>query len=421
MKLIKIAIKKIPRYSCDIFVIFYYKILSLFYKDKNKFKDAWLICERGIEAKDNGYVFFKYLRENHPEKKVFYVIDFSQKQDYERVKKLGNLLNYNCFEHKMALFFASHFISTHYCYITPWSYLLSKKMVIRSNIYVLLQHGVTKEDMSQHLNKHISGIDIFITATKEENNSIINNNNYGFKENEVPLTGFARFDNLLKFNTKRQILFMPTWRTYLVRRNTMKKNKESLIETFEQSAYFKHLNSFLNNEILIELLEKNNIELIFYPHFEVQKSISLFALKSNKIIVAKKEQYDVQQLLKESLMLITDYSSVAFDFAYMKKPLIYYQFDQEEYYRKHYKKGYFDPKTDGFGEIATTEKHLIKKMIFVFKNNFVMEEKYIERVDKTFAFRDNDNCERIYNAINNYTKPTPSPNCARCVPPRVEA
>ena len=59
---LKNIVQKIPRYSRDIFVIFYYKILSLFYKDKSKFKDAWLICERGIDAQDNGYCFFKYIR-----------------------------------------------------------------------------------------------------------------------------------------------------------------------------------------------------------------------------------------------------------------------------------------------------------------------------------------------------------------------
>jgi CDP-glycerol glycerophosphotransferase (TagB/SpsB family) len=397
-------VKKIPRYSRDIFVIFYYKTLSLFYKEKSKFKDAWLICERGVEAKDNGYVFFKYLRENHPEKKVFYLIDTSQKQDYEKVKKLGNIVEYNSFEHKMALFFASHFISAHIGYITSWSYLLFKKTVARSNTYVFLQHGITNADMSEHFNKYTSGIDLFITATKDEQNSIISNKKYGYTEKQVLLTGFARFDNLFDVTLKRQILFMPTWRAYLVNRNIIKKNNESLVETFDQSDYFKHIDSFLSNERLIELLNENNIELIFYPHFEVQKSLSLFTFKNDKIVVAKKEQFDVQQLLKESLMLITDYSSVAFDFAYMKKPLIYYQFDQDEYYGKHYKKGYFDIEKDGFGTIATTENELLKAIESVFENNFSMDECYRKRVDKTFTFHDKRNCERIYNAIVNYRK-----------------
>ncbi|MDR3286124.1 MAG: CDP-glycerol glycerophosphotransferase family protein, partial [Prevotellaceae bacterium] len=121
-------LKKIPRYSRDIFTIFYYKIISFFYKNKNNFRDAWLICERGNEAKDNGYVFFKYMRTAYPDKKVYYLIDSTQEQDFERIQKLGNIIEYKSFEHKMAVLYASHFISTHVGYIMPWSCLLYKKI-----------------------------------------------------------------------------------------------------------------------------------------------------------------------------------------------------------------------------------------------------------------------------------------------------
>jgi len=401
---IKSILKKIPRYSKDFPTILYYKLLSLFYKDKNKYKDAWLIGERGIEAKDNGYVFFKFLRDNYPNKKVYYLIDSSQKKDYERVKNLGNLIEYNSFEHKMAVYFASHFISPHIGYMMPWSYLLFKKLFARSRIYVFLQHGVTLHDMSHHFPKILTGVDIFITATKNERDSIVINQKYGYQENEVILTGFARFDNLRNDKTKQQILFMPTWRSYLVNRDITKKNTESLKKTFKKSSYFTHLNSFLSNKKLAILLEKNDIELIFYPHFAVQKSLSFFTFNSDKIIVAKKEEYDVQQLLIESKIMITDYSSVAFDFAYMKKPLIYYQFDQYEYYGNHYSKGYFDCERDGFGAVVDNEEKLIDEIEKIIENNFEMEEKYKERVDDTFTYFDNKNCERIYNAIIEFKK-----------------
>jgi len=399
---LKDIVKKIPRYSKDFPTILFYKLLSLFYTKRKKYQDAWLICERGVEAKDNGYVLFKYMRENYPDKKVFYLIDFSQKKDYEKVKSLGNLIQYNSFEHKMAVFYASHLISAHIGYITPWSYLLFKMLFPNSNKYVFLQHGITLHNHANTFHKLLTGVDLFITATHDEKYSIIKDNNYGYNESQVLLTGFARFDNLLNFSTKRQILFMPTWRTYLVNRNMMKKNQESLIESFNQSAYFKLLNSFLNNKKLLMLLEENDIDLIFYPHFEVQKSISLFTFSSTKIVVAKKEEYDVQQLLKESKMLITDYSSVAFDFAFMKKPLIYFQFDKDEFFNKHYPKGYFDYERDGFGQVIETEIQLIDEIEDNIKNNFQMLPMFQERVNNTFAYFDNNNCERIYNAIINF-------------------
>lgn len=92
--------------------------------------------------------------------------------------------------------------------------------------------------------------------------------------------------------------------------------------------------------------------------------------------------------------MITDYSSVAFDFAYIKKPLIYYQNDDY-----HYEKGYFDYETMGFGDIIQTEEELIDKIIEYIENNCQMEEKYQKRVDKFFKYTDKNNSKRVYEWI----------------------
>jgi len=401
---LKNIIKIIPRYSRDIFVILYYKFLSLFYKDKSKFKDAWLICERGIEARDNGYTFFKYIRENYPDKKVYYLIDSSQKQDFERVNPLGNIVEYNSFEHRMAVFFASHFLSTHIGFITPWSYKLYKILFAKRNkqIFVLLNHGITKEDMSTLLNKFTTGVDVFVAATQSDWETVALDKRYGYNQKDVILTGYARYDNWHNFTTKRQILFMPTWRKYLVKRSIYDKNNPDVTSDFTQSSYFQHLSSFLNNKELHKLLKENNLDLVFYPHYEVQKSLPLFNTNNCRIKIACKNTHDISTLLKESLMLISDYSGVTFDFAYMKKPLIYYQFDQEEYYAGHYLKGDFEMENDGLGMVVTCENDLINEIKYHIANGLKMEEKYIERVNLTFTFQDNKNCERIYNAINEY-------------------
>ena len=60
----------------------------------------------------------------------------------------------------------------------------------------------------------------------------------------------------------------------------------------------------------------------------------------NFYVIADFDNYDVQQLLIDSRLLITDYSSVAFDFAYMKKKTIYCQFDLEKYRSEQYGIGF---------------------------------------------------------------------------------
>ena len=181
-----------------------------------------------------------------------------------------------------------------------------------------------------------SKINEFICGAKPEYDFV--KKEFGYPQDAVKYLGFCRFDNLHNFKVKKQILIMPTWRQWF----GMNGNKAVSNEEFIKSDYFNRYNSIINSYRLNEILEERNIELIFYPHHEMQRYLSLFKTKFKSIKMANSESYDVQVLLKESQILITDYSSIAFDFAYMKKPVIYYQFDKEKYDYQHYKKGYFD-------------------------------------------------------------------------------
>ena len=44
---------------------------------RRKRKDMWLVSEYQMEARDNGYWFYRYMRRRHPERDVAYAIDFA--------------------------------------------------------------------------------------------------------------------------------------------------------------------------------------------------------------------------------------------------------------------------------------------------------------------------------------------------------
>lgn len=387
-------VEKIIRLSKNSLEMLAYNSKVYKYRQDEKYKNMWLISERGVEAKDNGYVFFKYLRENHPEINAWYVIDSSHKKDYDRVKDLGNIIEFGSEDHKIAFILCEYAISSHLGFLEPWSYKLYKILLDRHNKkkFVLLQHGIIRSDLSMYYNSS-NKIDLFVTTTRREYESVCGKN-YGFNEGVVVRTGIARYDCLNDYETKNQILLMPTWRKGIVTPSYKKQNKVD-IANFIKSDYYMTLNSFLNNEEIVKLLDKYNVDLIFYPHFEMQPYLKCFKIKSDRIILADKEKYDVQTLLKESVLLITDFSSVAFDFAYMKKPIIYYQKVKDDMYAP----GYFDYIEDGFGDIIIDEIKLINKIKKYFDNEFRMEDKYIEKVDSFFDLRDGNNCHRIYEAI----------------------
>lgn len=58
-----------------------------------KFRHVWLVMERGNDARDNGYHFFRYLKTAHPEIRAYYVID-PKSPDRDKIAPLGGLVNY---------------------------------------------------------------------------------------------------------------------------------------------------------------------------------------------------------------------------------------------------------------------------------------------------------------------------------------
>ena len=90
-----------------------------------------------------------------------------------------------------------------------------------------------------------------------------------------------------------------------------------------------------------------------------------------------------------------------FDFAYLRKPVIYTQFDQEEFFAgEHvYTKGYFDYERDGFGEVECDLDATVDRIIEYMENGCELKDKYRQRIDNFYAFNDRNNCERVYQKI----------------------
>ena len=357
-----------------------------------KYKDVWLISERGVDARDNGFVFFEYLCKNHPEVNCYYIID-KHSTDYEKVKNLGKTVGYKSFMHYMLLGISKYNISTHVMGYTPDMVIfvwLDRLHIIRGK-KIFLQHGIIKDDMLFNHYPHIR-VDIFNTTAKPEYEYI--RDTYGHPEGVVQMLGMCRYDKLCnhKNQNNRQILLMPTWRNDVIL--NCKTNKD-----FKKTEYFKVYQSLLNSTRLNDILEKYDATLIFYPHLEMQKYLSTYSTKYERMKIASFQEYDVQKLLVDSQLLITDYSSVYFDFAYMEKPEIYYQFDEQAYRKGHYKEGYFSYRKDGFGPVVTKESELLQQIIECANSNWSISDIYMERIKNFFSLRDRNNCERTYEAI----------------------
>ena len=83
----------------------------------------------------------------------------------------------------------------------------------------------------------------------------------------------------------------------------------------------------------------------------------------------------------------------------MKKPMIFFQFDADLFFDKHYKKGYFDYKEHGFGPVCLTTEEVVKEIEKTLQSNFQMEDVYADRLRNFFPLYDTNNCQRIYEKI----------------------
>lgn len=354
-------------------------------------QNIWLITERPNQARDNGYCFFKYLREKQPECKVYYIID-KKAADYKKIEPYGNVIQYDSWRHYYYYCLAKVHISAHVGGCAPSDSPICRRIrgILKTKV-VFIPHGVSY-GIAEFCLKKYANIDLFICSGKAEYENVLKN--YGYDKHEVVYTGFPRLNlwHDIKVNPK-QIVLMPTWRLYLA------QNPETVIEN---TTYFKKYQEILWDKELQEFLEKNGLNLIFYLHHNMQKYADKFKSNCQKIkIVYREEDYDIQELLKTSALLITDYSSVHFDFAYMKKPVIYYQFDRDEFFYNQYLPGEFDVDKEGFGTVVFEKDSLLQEIKHAWENGFQMQEKYYDRMRDFYQIYDDKNCERVYQAIKN--------------------
>lgn len=361
-----------------------------FHKLVNRKRNIWLVGERSYKAQDTGYHFFKYMREKHPEKEIYYVIE-ADSPEKGNVDPLGNVVEFGSKEHIFLSIISKKVISSHHPdYLYPIRTKQFKKKIHAKKVF--LQHGVMgTKNMIANYGKTTSDFetDLFLVSSKYEKEMIVND--FDYDAQEVVITGLSRFDALFQNDVqkKKQIVVIPTWRDWL-----------GTADRFYGSEYFERYTSLIHNERFLDLAKENNVEIVLCLHPNMQQFTRFF--EHPAINIVKQGEIDVQQLIKESALMITDYSSVAFDFSFLGKPIIYYQFDRNRFIGKRPSHLVLDQ--DLPGDIVQDEDGLIDNVEKYMNNNFQMEEAYKVRSRKFLTYKDTKSNERIYQAIVSHDK-----------------
>lgn len=311
-----------------------------------KKQDIWLLMDRDDRAGDNAEFLYKYLKKNDCTQSIYFILD-RKSIDWDRLHEEGfNLVSHGSSEHKNLLEECSLVISSQTNRLIEPFENINKNYKI-----VFLQHGVIKDDLSNWLNT--VDMNLMLTSSHEEYNSIVGDHSpYKYGEKEIKLTGLPRFDSLYN-NRNRQVnkvLIMFTWRRGIAGNfiNRLKSEREFNTD-FVNTDYYMRINKLLKNNKMKGLAFKYNLSFVLCPHPNMNNYLQCFDIPEY-IEIAQEEDL-IHNLINDSSILITDYSSIAFDFAYQNKPVLYYQFDKDDFYNGNhtYTEGYFSYEENGFG------------------------------------------------------------------------
>ena len=205
------------------------------------------------------------------------------------------------------------------------------------------------------------------------NDVLINNNN----EKTV---------NILKnkFNLpldKKIILYAPTWRD----------------DQYYSNGIYKFVSSLNFNKLKNELSDEYVLLVKF--HYLIKDTVDTEEYEG--FIYECDHTWDIQELYLISDMLITDYSSVMFDYPLLERPMLIFASDYENY-KNNLRGFYFDLFDEFPGPISQTTEDLIREIKFYDFENYV--DKYQSFLKKFTEYESGNASKQIVNLIQEKTK-----------------
>lgn len=360
-------------------------------------REIWLVAERADTAQDNGMHLFRHLRTAHPEREVFYVIDPASPH-VERVRELGNVVAHSSWRHQLLMMHAAVLANAY-----SINHMVPRQWPVRAYtqhlawrvgaVRVYLKHGVNVS--ANTVKRGTGGYDLYLSVNPRETAALRESSGYG---EHVQETGMPRYDALTPAPPSRTVLFMPTWRRYLVPKLFGDDDDVARVP-FEGSTYERFVLGLLHSERLHALLAEHDFTLQFLPHYNLAQHLSTLELTSPRTVLADTSRTSFSDLIRGCDVFVTDHSSVHFDVAYLGTPVVYAHFDPEEYAEGHASTSWFVHERDGFGPVVATVEETIDALEEILARGCTLEPRYRERVDAAFTFRDHDNSARVVAAV----------------------
>lgn len=349
------------------------------------FSGIWLVGEVPYKAQDNGFHLFRWIRQTHPRRRAYYVIDASS-PDRAKVEPLGNVVTARSRDHIRYTVLASRFVGSHHA-----EYLHASRSAglarHAKGLRVFLQHGVTgmKNVRLNYGRLHMQEMPADRVVVNSEAEKQIFVEDLDFFPSQVAITGFARYDALFAGTpeVRNRLLVMPTWRDWL-------SNREGVLA----SAYLANWLEFLNHPRIHELQHDHGVEILMVMHPNLRVLVD--ELHLDGITIAPRDA-DVQGLIRTSAALVTDYSSVAWDAAFLGRPTFYFRFDDAVLTGA--RTPFIDAATELPGPIAHRAGDLAAEVVRSWEAGWAVTEEFAARAHRYLELPESGYCERNYEMV----------------------
>lgn len=365
-------------------------------------KQIWLFEDKIYKGGDNGEYLYSYVKTKKDGIKKYYVLKKGCLDAIRFQAEHKAYVNFGSIKHKLLFLNSAMVFETHNNVTKQHGFNGAYEKYFRDlfdSQNVCIQHGLTVQSMPDLTNRINDNLKLYFLASKVEKENLMEKPyDYSTHQEILKITGCPRYDGLKDANM-RQILITPTWRSYLALPSFKYGESRRYNSEFRNFDYFKIYNSLINNPKLISYARKYNYKIIYLLHPCTSSQISDYDSNENVQLVAATDDLNYEKILTESSLMVTDYSGVQFDFAYMYKPIIYFHPDELP---PSYEEGAYKYETMALGEIVKSREVLIDKLCEYMKNDCEIKPEYKKRIDEFFSYHDNNNCERIYQQIMNF-------------------
>ncbi|MCD7843039.1 MAG: CDP-glycerol glycerophosphotransferase family protein [Clostridiales bacterium] len=361
-------------------------------------KHIWVTFDKQYKAGDNGEYMYHYCRENHSDEVEIYYTLRKEAPDYPRLVKENkkHILVYGTLRCQLISLMAEVLLATHANIAAQYNpepdYNTFTKDLQRGSI-VCIQHGLTIQKIAQYQNRVFDNTRLYCCASPYEIKNL-SHPFYGYEPETLKLVGLARYDGL-KSRDQKIILISPSWRRNVVN-SSVANIRKTHNDNFKGSSYFRIYNTLINDQTLIDCAKSCGYRIVYLLHPAMSAQIDDFDRNDYVELVPATGDVSYEKILCESSLMVTDYSGVQFDFAYMRKPLVYYHPAELP---PHYDEGGLVYSTMGFGPICTNHQEIVTTLCEAMRRGCQMEPEYIRRADDFFAYDDHNNCQRIYNEV----------------------